>query len=96
MTWFTKPLEITLDGMPTGKYRMTAKSDEDGGGPWGNLDCFHDTPQEACECDKCDEFIASVTGFPSRRQISEMQEAEDRRNYERLKAKYEPKPETKP
>jgi hypothetical protein len=89
MAWFTKPLEITMDGMPTGKFRMTARSDEDGGGPWGNEECFHDTPDEAYRCERCDEFISQVTGFPTRKQIAEMQENKDRRNYERLKAKYE-------
>jgi hypothetical protein len=32
MAWWFQPLEILKDGNPSGRYRMTRWSDEDGGG----------------------------------------------------------------
>lgn len=87
--WITQVLELAdAQGKPTGKYRMTARSDEGGGGPFGCHECFHDTREAACECEKCDEFVAGVTGFPSRKRRAEMDEEHDRREYERLKARF--------
>lgn len=38
--WIIQPLEIADDeGKPTGKWRMTATSDEDGGGPHPLCEC---------------------------------------------------------
>lgn len=88
MVWFTKARQIAVDGKPTGRYRMTATSDEDGGGPFGDESHDHATPEEAEACERCDEYIARVTGFPSRRQQANDQDLEDRRKYCELKLKY--------
>jgi hypothetical protein len=50
MVWWIQTLEITHDGQASGKYRLTATSDEDGGGPFGLCDHEHNTPNEADEC----------------------------------------------
>lgn len=51
MVWWIQPLEIADDeGKPTGKYRLTAKSDEDGGGPFGLCDHEHESRHEAANC----------------------------------------------
>lgn len=90
MAWFVQPLQIADEGgKPTGRWRMTAKSDEDGGGPWGDTSHDHATAIEAQECERCDEYIASVTGFPSRKRMAEDDEARDRNEYNRLKAKFD-------
>lgn len=66
MVWFTQVLEIAdAEGRPTGRFRLTATSDEDGGGPWGDTECSHSTRDEAEACERCDEYVAKVTGFPS-------------------------------
>lgn len=67
MVWFTQVLEIAIRGEPSGFFRMTAKSDEDGGGPHGCDECFHTTREEAEKCSKCDEYVSKITGFPSRK-----------------------------
>lgn len=72
MAWIVEPRQIAdEDGNPTGKWRMTACSDEDGGGPYGCLDCYHDTPEEAQACEKCDVTVSMITGFPSRKALQE-------------------------
>jgi hypothetical protein len=51
MVWWIQPLEIANDqGQGTGKWRLTATSDEDGGGPYGLCEHEHDTPEEAQNC----------------------------------------------
>lgn len=90
MAWFVQALEIAgPDGKGTGRWRMTASSDEDGGGPFGDTSHDHPSATEALECERCDEFCASVTGFPSRKRNAELREERDRADYDRLKAKYE-------
>ena len=86
--WLTQPLEISDAGKPTGRWRMTATSDEDGGGPWGLKDCSHASAAEAQVCVRCDEFISGVTGFPSRKRMFEEQRERDLAELARLKAKY--------
>jgi hypothetical protein len=89
--WLTQPLEIAdANGKPTGRWRLTAKSDEDGGGPFGDSSHDHATAEEAEECERCDEFVASVTGFPSKKRQQEDRDAQDRREYDRLRAKFDP------
>lgn len=88
MAWMTQALEITNAGKPTGRYRMTATSDEGGGGPFGDTSHDHASAAEAQECERCNEFIASVTGFPSKKRMAENEERRDRAEYDRLKAKY--------
>jgi hypothetical protein len=90
MTWFTQPLQIAdASGKPTGRWRMTATSDEDGGGPHGDGSHDHPSAEEAQECERCDEYIASVTGFPSKKRMAESDNERDRAEYERLKGKFE-------
>lgn len=51
MAWWIQVLEIADDqGKGTGKYRLTAKSDEDGGGPYGLCEHQHDSIEEAKNC----------------------------------------------
>lgn len=50
MAWWIKTLEIAVDGVGIGKYRLTATSDEDGGGPFGLCDHEHETRSEADQC----------------------------------------------
>ena len=89
--WWVQPLEIAnSEGKPTGRWRLTARSDEDGGGPFGDTTHDHASAQEAQACERCDEFTAGITGFPSRRRKVEMREELDRREFEWLKDKYEP------
>lgn len=86
--WLVQPLQIAdSTGQPTGRWRMTAKSDEGGGGPFGDVSHDHASAAEAEACEQCDEFMASVTGFPSRKALAD-DEQRERALYERLKAKY--------
>ena len=43
---------VAAPGRPLGRYRLTAKSDEDGGGPFALCDCEggHASAAEAQEC----------------------------------------------
>ena len=51
MAWWIQVREIAdAEGQPTGKFRKTAKSDEDGGGPFGLCDHEHETIKEAENC----------------------------------------------
>lgn len=51
MAWLIMVREIAADdGTPTGRFRLTATSDEDGGGPFGLCDHEHDTRAEADTC----------------------------------------------
>lgn len=93
MTWHVSVKQLqALPEEPetlTGRFHLTATSDEDGGGPWGDRECTHATREEAAACEHCDEYVAEITGFPSRKKRSEEEESRDRAEYERLKAKYE-------
>lgn len=95
--WIVKAREIAdEDGKPTGRWRMTAKSDE---GPWpptGDTSHDHATAAEAEACDACEEYVARVSGMMSRKEIAEINEEHDRKEYERLKAKYEPNSSSQP
>lgn len=58
-------LEITCDGKPTGKYRMTRKSDESSSSPiTGICDHEHDTKEQARSCPVVVEKMAKI--FPPR------------------------------
>lgn len=55
--WWIQTRELAdADGQPTGHWRLTAKSDEDGGGPYALCDCIvngvngHLTPEDAANC----------------------------------------------
>ena len=90
MVWFIQPSEIAdKDGNPTGRWRMTARSDE-GGGYIGDTSHDHATAEDAENCDLCDHYVSSVSGFPSKKRSIELEEERDRKEYERLKAKFEP------
>lgn len=89
MTWFIQPMEIAEEGKASGKWRMTAFSDEGGGGPFGNLNCFHASLEEAKQCELCDEFVSRASGFPSRKENREALEILEREQLRELKEKYE-------
>jgi hypothetical protein len=90
MAWIIQTWEIADSyGKPTGRWRMTATSDEDGGGPFGDDSHDHSTAAEAESCDKCDEFVNQVAGFPSKKHLRETEDQRDRAEYERLKKKFE-------
>jgi hypothetical protein len=58
MAWWVMVRQLVDDaGRPIGRYRLTAESDEGGGGPYGLCDCTsgHATPEEAKGCPKAKE-----------------------------------------
>lgn len=67
MAWFVEALEIAKEGVGTGRYRLTASSDEDGGGPWGDTSHDHATMDEAYACAKCQTYVDGITGFPTKK-----------------------------
>ena len=67
---------------------MTATSDEDGGGPYGDTSHDHASAEEAEACDQCDEYCSKWSGFSSRKRHAEMVEAQEREELARLTAKY--------
>lgn len=72
MAWWIQPQEIADgSGRGTGRWRMTATSDEGGGGPTGDTSHDHATAAEAGECDRCDAYVSSVSGFPRRRNAAQ-------------------------
>jgi len=87
--WIVQPMEITgADGKGTGRWRMTATSDEGGGGPFGDVSHDHGSSEEAESCERCDEYTARMSGFPSRAAMAASKAERDRREYERLKQKF--------
>ena len=53
MVWWIRVLEIASDSdIGTGKYRLTATSDEDGGGPYGLCEHEHLSQEEAYNCEE--------------------------------------------
>lgn len=89
MVWWIQPSEIAgPNGEHTGRWRMTATSDEGGGGPHGDQSHDHASAEEAEKCDLCDAYVSSVSGFPSRKRQAEADEKREREEYERLKAKF--------
>ena len=89
MAWWITPSEIAdANGKPTGRWRMTARSDEGGGGPFGDTTHDHPTAEEAEECDRCDEFVSAMSGFPSRKREAEDRARRERAEYDRLKEKF--------
>lgn len=90
MVWWIQPQEIADEnGKPTGRWRMTAKSDEGGGGPYGDTSHDHGTAEEAEACEACDEFVSRRSGFFSRKTFAEAEERAEREQLEHLKEKYE-------
>ena len=85
--WIIRPLEIKILDAHTGKFRLTAQSDEDGGGPFGLCNHEHDSPDEASECPDARERSYVYGGIRP-----ETREAYERAEYERLKGKYDTKP----
>jgi hypothetical protein len=89
MAWWIKALEIAdAYGKPTGRWRMTAKSDEDGGGPYGDNTHDHASADEARACEKCDKYMSRIAGFLPRTKRAEMREIAERQQLAHLKAKY--------
>jgi hypothetical protein len=60
MAWWIETLEIADEGKPTGTFRKTARSDEDGGGPFGLCDHAHSSKEEA---DECPEAVTRAEAF---------------------------------
>lgn len=88
--WWVQPQEIADEnGKGTGRWRMTAKSDEGGGGPFGDHSHDHASAEEAEACDACDEFVARSSGMYSRKRLAEAKERAEREELHRLKEKYE-------
>lgn len=89
MVWWIQPLQIAdKDGKPTGRWRMTARSDEGGGGPYGDTSHDHATAEEAEACEQCDEYVSRRSGFPSKKRQAEQREEHDRKEFERLNKKF--------
>ncbi len=88
MAWWIEALQVSEDGKPTGRWRMTATSDEDGGGPFGDTSHDHPSAEEAQACERCDEFVSSVAGFPSRQRQAGDDERRDSAEFDRLKTKF--------
>lgn len=86
--WHTIKEIADEEGKGTGKFRQTVESDEGGGGPFGCPECFHENSLEAENCEKCDEFCSGITGFPTKKQTAIDEEARERAELSRLKAKY--------
>ena len=56
MVWWIRTLQIAdKDGKPTGGWRLTATSDEDGGGPYGLCGHKHVSPRAAENCSEAKE-----------------------------------------
>lgn len=88
--WIIQPQQIADEhGNGTGRWRMTATSDEGGGGPYGDTSHDHATAEEAEACDACDEFTARCAGMYSRKRLAEAKERAEREQLARLKEKYE-------
>lgn len=60
MVWWIKTREIAIEGKGIGRWRLTATSDEDGGGPFGLCDHEHITAEEA---DACPEARAASEAY---------------------------------
>jgi hypothetical protein len=60
MVWYIMTREIARDGVGTGKFRLTAYSDEGGGGPFGLCEHEHAT---AAEADACAEAREAATSY---------------------------------
>lgn len=53
MVWWIQVLEIAGDNnIGVGRYRLTATSDEDGGGPYGLCDHEHLNEEDAYNCEE--------------------------------------------
>lgn len=68
MVWIIESLELIKDGEYTGFYRLTARSDEDGGGPYPLCNHLHTTKEEAKQCpeaqDKAKNFGLQIKEDP--------------------------------
>lgn len=86
--WFVEALEIAVDGKPSGRFRMVARSD-DGGGLYADESHDHASKAEAEACDQCDAYVSGATGFKSRKARAADKEATEYAEYLRLKEKFE-------
>lgn len=82
--WIKTPLEIRDGDRHTGRWRLTVTSDEGGGGPFGDTSHDHATPEEAMECEKCNEFCNKRAGFAPLRGTTNIATAHGSRLIERL------------
>jgi hypothetical protein len=90
MVWWTEALEIRGDvgDGHSGRWRLTASSDEGGGGPCGDESPDHASIEEANSCEKRDDYVSRIAGFPSRRARAEEVENREREELIGLKSKY--------
>lgn len=84
MVWWIQPQQLK-DSL---KWRMTAKSDEDGGGPFGRVECAHDTAEQAESCEACDEYVSGFSGSLTKKRTAELKREMDVAELARLKALY--------
>lgn len=87
MVWWTQPLEIKSDigDGHSGRWRMTCESDE-GGGFWADESHEHNSSEECLNCERCNDFARSITGFA--RLTPRTQEQFEREELTRLQKKY--------
>lgn len=70
------------------KWRMTRRYVTLGDGPFGRLECSHDTAEQAEACELCDEFVSQISGFPSKKRTAEDLARSEREELSTLKEKY--------
>ena len=69
--WWIQPSKLAgPNGEHTGRYRMTATSDE-GGGTFGDTSHDHASAEEAQQCEQCDEYCSRIAGMPSEKAQAE-------------------------
>jgi hypothetical protein len=86
--WIIQPKQIAKNGQPTGRWRITATSDEDGGGPYGDESHDHASAEEAAACEICEEYCSKWAGFMNRKCRAENIEKSERAELTRLTEKY--------
>lgn len=92
MAWIIQLLEIAgPDGQGTGKWRLTATSDEDGGGPFGldGPEHEHVSGVAASGCPECREYCDRIIGIHTTRPRAHprIQPATERTDLEAVRAR---------
>ena len=87
--WIVEALQLTVDGKPINRWRLTATSDEDGGGPFGDNSHSHDNEEDCHTCEKCDAYVSSITRLATKKSIEEAKDGAEYNEYLRLIKKFE-------
>lgn len=68
--WVVQPMQIAdpNGGMPTGRWRMTARNMGGGNVPVGDESHDHESAEAAKACPLCDEFVCNLSGLPTKAQ----------------------------